>query len=116
MTNGSGFTAGIRKLALTAAIALAAGTAPMEVPQLRFDTFVQALRAAENGAGVLLASLPLAATALSQGSLTRLSDQAVTMEGGYWISWDQSGPDFAERNLLVDLICVEPRRAKSSPA
>jgi peptide/nickel transport system substrate-binding protein len=29
MTNGSGFTAGIRKLALTAAIALAAGTAPM---------------------------------------------------------------------------------------
>jgi LysR family transcriptional regulator, glycine cleavage system transcriptional activator len=88
----------------------AAGTAPMEVPQLRFDTFVQALRAAENGAGVLLASLPLAATALVQGSLTRLSDQAVTMEGGYWISWDQSGPDFAERNLLVDLICVQGRR------
>ena len=29
MTNGSGFTAGIRKLALTAAIALASGTAPM---------------------------------------------------------------------------------------
>jgi LysR family glycine cleavage system transcriptional activator len=86
----------------------AAGAAPMAVPQLRFDTFVQALRAAEAEAGILLASLPLAEASLAAGKLVRLAGPAVTMDDGYWISWDARKPDFAERALLVDLICRRP--------
>jgi len=84
----------------------AEGAPPMDVPHLRFDTFVQALRAAESGAGVLLASLPLSAGALASGSLTQLTAETLTMEAGYWITWDRSGPDFAERDALIGLLCA----------
>jgi len=83
----------------------AAGLQPMDVPHLRFDTFVQALRAAESGAGVLLASLPLSAGAVATGSLVRLSEETLTMEAGYWITWERAGPDFAERETLIALLC-----------
>ncbi|RYE54137.1 MAG: hypothetical protein EOP18_07970, partial [Rhizobiaceae bacterium] len=68
-------------------------------------TFVQALRAAESGAGILLASLPLSAGALASGSLVRLTGETLTMEAGYWITWDRTGPDFAERDALTALLC-----------
>lgn len=84
----------------------AAGLPPMDVPHLRFDTFVQALRAAESGAGVLLASLPLSAGALGTDSLIRLTDEVLTMEAGYWITWERTGPDFAERDVLITLLCA----------
>ena len=41
-------------------------------PHLRFDSFIAALAAAEAGAGVLLASLPLAAAALTAGRVVLL--------------------------------------------
>jgi LysR family glycine cleavage system transcriptional activator len=70
-------------------------------PVLRFDTFVQALRAAEAGAGVLLGSLPLCADALQSGRLVRLDERTLRMEGGYWISWARNRPPFVERDTLV---------------
>lgn len=84
----------------------AEGASPMDVPHLRFDTFVQALRAAESGAGVLLGSLPLSSGALTSGSLTRLTEETLTMEAGYWITWDRSRPDYAERDALIGLFCA----------
>jgi LysR family transcriptional regulator, glycine cleavage system transcriptional activator len=86
--------------------AMTAGEAPPPVPLLRFDTFVQALRAAEAGAGILLASLALCQGSLAAGRLVRLTDRMLHMEGNYWISWPQNRPAFAERQVLVD--CLAP--------
>ena len=82
----------------------AAGEPPMEVPHLRFDTFVQALRAAEMGGGVLLTSLPLSVDSIASGKLVRLTERSLTMEAGYWITWERTGPDFAERKALIELL------------
>lgn len=84
---------------------IAMGMPPANVPLLRFDTFVQALRAAEAGAGALLASLPLASAALGAGTLRRLTAESLPMEAGYWITWQRNRPDFAERSTLVDCLC-----------
>lgn len=77
-----------------------AGAAPV----LRFDTFVQALRAAEAGAGVLLGSLPLCQAALRAGSLVCLDDRTLDMEAGYWITWLRQRPSFAERAVLIETV------------
>ena len=71
---------------------------------LRFDTFVQSLRAAEAGAGVLLGSLALCANAIAAGRLQRLTERTLRMEAGYWISWARSHPAFAEQRGLVDCL------------
>lgn len=85
---------------------------PSLAPVLRFDTFVQALRAAEAGAGVLLASLALSADAISSGKLRSLSGRTLQMEEGYWITWPRSRPAFAERPHLVEcLVSPNPERA-----
>lgn len=80
------------------------GAAPPPVPLLRFDTFVQSLRAAEAGSGVLLASLALCHGALTSGRLVRLTDRTLRMEAGYWISWPRSRPAFAEQQPLIDCL------------
>lgn len=68
---------------------------------VRFDTFVQALSAAEAGVGVLLGSLALCAPALARGSLVRLDERTLRMESAYWISWARDRPHFAERETLL---------------
>lgn len=73
-------------------------------PMLRFDTFVQSLRAAEAGAGVLLGSLPLCTDAIQSGRLRRLTEQSMRMEGGYWITWPRNRPPFAERVPLIECL------------
>lgn len=82
----------------------AMGEPPPPTPVLRFDTFVQSLRAAEAGAGVLLASLALSADAIRSGKLQLLTERTLKMEGGYWISWPRNRPAFAERPQLVDCL------------
>lgn len=74
---------------------------PPSAPMLRFDTFAQSLRAAEAGAGVLLASLTLSAEAINLGKLQRLTKQTLQMEEGYWLTWPRSRPAFAEQPKLV---------------
>ena len=54
-------------------------------PQLRFDSFVSALSAAEAGAGVLLASLPLAAASLDAGRVVRLEPRCLKPAASYWM-------------------------------
>ncbi|MBR2689799.1 MAG: LysR family transcriptional regulator [Aquamicrobium sp.] len=82
----------------------AMGEPPGPTPLLRFDTFVQSLRAAEAGAGVLLGSLALCANAIAAGRLQRLTERTLRMEAGYWISWARSHPAFAEQRGLVDCL------------
>lgn len=82
----------------------AAAELPGPTPLLRFDTFVQSLRAAEAGAGVLLGSLALCANAIAAGRLKRLTDRTLHMEPGYWISWARSHPAFAEQRDLVECL------------
>ncbi|HET7411457.1 MAG TPA: LysR substrate-binding domain-containing protein [Pararhizobium sp.] len=77
------------------------GEPPSPLPLLRFDTFVQALRAAEEGAGALLGSLALCRASLDSGRLLRLTDGSLRMETGYWITWPQGRSGFAERNALL---------------
>ena len=52
---------------------------------MRFDTFTAALSAAEAGAGVLLASLPLVQPHLKGQRLVRLSQSVLPSENSYWI-------------------------------
>ncbi|CAN7599108.1 LysR family transcriptional regulator [Rhizobium rhizogenes] len=73
---------------------------------LRFDTFVQAMRAAESGAGVLLGSLPLCLRAIQTGSLMCLTDQVLRMQDGYWVTRLRSRPTFAERGILTEILCA----------
>jgi LysR family transcriptional regulator, glycine cleavage system transcriptional activator len=54
-------------------------------PHLRFDSFIAALAAAEAGAGVLLASLPLAFTSLTAGRVVRLGALALRPTASYWL-------------------------------
>ncbi|MDI4638495.1 MULTISPECIES: LysR family transcriptional regulator [Halomonadaceae] len=60
--------------------------APGPMPVVRLDSLVQALRAAEAGAGVLLGSLPLCASALASGRLHRASQETLPMAEGYWLT------------------------------
>ncbi|MEK0085839.1 LysR family transcriptional regulator [Benzoatithermus flavus] len=55
-------------------------------PRLRFDTLVTALAAAKAGAGVLLASLPLAEAELASGALVRLSPRELRTASGHWLA------------------------------
>lgn len=84
--------------------AIATGAEPPPVPLLRFDTFSQALAAAEAGAGVLLGSLPLCRTSLAAGRITRLEHRSLPMEATYWVAWHIDRPSFPEFDPLMDLL------------
>lgn len=77
---------------------------------LRFDTFVQALTAAEAGAGVLLGSLPLCQPALEAGRLLRLEGKTLSMEAGYWVVWPAVRTQFREFETLINIL-TSPRPA-----
>lgn len=61
------------------------GTTTGPAPHLRFDSFIAALAAAEAGAGVLLASLPLAAASLAAGRVVRLASESLRPAASYWL-------------------------------
>jgi LysR family glycine cleavage system transcriptional activator len=81
---------------------------PPPVPMLRFDTFVQALRAAEAGSGVLLGSLPLCQSALEAGRLVRLEGRTLPMETGYWVVSSAARTQFREFETLMNIL-TSPR-------
>ena len=84
--------------------AITTGMPAPQVPLLRFDTFGQALLAAEAGAGVLLGSLPLCRASLRAGRLVRLEDDSLGMEAGYWIVRPLERPQFREFRVLIDVL------------
>jgi LysR family glycine cleavage system transcriptional activator len=86
----------------------ATGAPTPPLPALRFDTFVQALRAAEAGAGVMLASLQLCQSALRGKRLRRLTRQSVKMESGYWITWPISHAHFSQQEAMARCLTDAP--------
>ena len=83
---------------------IAMNAPPPPVPLLRFDTFVQALLAAEAGTGVLLGSLPLCRAALNAGRLVRLERKSLPMKAGYWVVWPVGRPRFPEFETLMNIL------------
>lgn len=69
-----------------------AGVAPPSRIVIRFDSFLPALEAARAGAGMLLASLPLAHGALGAGDVQRLSEVVLTVSGGHWVTYAPEAP------------------------
>jgi len=55
-------------------------------PTHKFDSFVTALEAAKQGAGILLGSRPLADAALRDGHLVTLSDFALSSGTGHYLT------------------------------
>lgn len=74
-------------------------------PLLSFDSFVTALEAARNGAGVLLASRPLVDASLADGGLERLSDIELSGDAGHFIT-HAAGRNFSslQREVLAWLL------------
>jgi len=73
------------------------------------------LRAAEAGAGILLASLALSGEAIAAGRLERLTERTLRMEAGYWITWPRDRPALAERPHLVDCLALPNGNFPVSP-
>lgn len=64
----------------------AAGIAPPVRTAHKFDTFVTAMQAAREGAGVVLGSRPLADAALHEGSLVALSEFQLRSGAGHYLT------------------------------
>jgi len=76
--------------------AAAFGIPTTPVPHLRFDTQLSALAAAKAGLGVVLASLPLCAEALENGTLLRLDESSLSHHESYWLL---AGPKAVSRDV-----------------
>ncbi|AXI48335.1 LysR family transcriptional regulator [Sulfitobacter sp. SK012] len=74
------------------------------IPRLRFDSFSAALSAAVSGAGVLLASLPLAAPLLEQGKLVRASEFVMEPQETYWMIAHKDGLTKSQWDNVVDCL------------
>jgi DNA-binding transcriptional LysR family regulator len=85
--------------------AAATGEPPLGEPVLRFDSMITAMNAARAGAGVLLASLPLARGELANRSLITLSDRHLPMAGGYWLTWPARHGWRAHDDAIVSTLC-----------
>lgn len=85
--------------------AATSGDAADPVPALRFDSLAAALAAARQGCGVLLASLPLAASDLAAGSLVQLGDRTLTPPETYWILAGTETVSPRQWSMLTALLC-----------
>lgn len=81
------------------------GPFPGPPPHLRFDSFIAALTAAESGAGMVLASLPLAATSLNAGRVQRLSAPCLTPAPSYWLLAPPAQCSENRWRILTRLFC-----------
>jgi LysR family glycine cleavage system transcriptional activator len=89
------------------------GDAAPPVPRWRFDSFVAALAAARAGLGVILGSLPLCAAELRDGTLVRLSEDALTLEDGYWMTAHADQLPSRQWTQMKDCLC-QPAVADSA--
>lgn len=74
-------------------------------PVARFDSFTSALAAARAGAGVLLASLPLAEPDLASGALLRLEAPDLRPEASYWLVAQPAAVSPRQWQALRDGFC-----------
>lgn len=85
----------------------AVGEPLVKTPHLRFDSFITALEAAKAGAGLLLASLPLAHSALTSGTLVGLSDQNHVMAAGAWLIWPKTLHKTRDHQIILETLCAD---------
>lgn len=88
----------------------------VRTPQYRFESFGQALNAAEAGAGVLLGSIPLCQQAIASKRLVRLSEESLEPGEGYWLTSMPARPDHRAWSQLADMFCEHPRRKGTQSA
>lgn len=81
------------------------GDAAPPAPRYRFDSMVAALAAARAGLGVMLGSLPLCAADLADGALVRLSNEALVLEDGYWMTARDDTVPARQWQALVAALC-----------
>lgn len=81
---------------------------PGPAPHLRFDSFAAALAAAADGAGVLLASLPLAQSLIDAGQLCRLSPRTLAPAQSYWLLAAPARLSEGQWKSLTRLFCAAP--------
>ena len=81
------------------------GDIGVPVPFIRFDSLAAALAAAEAGAGVLLASLPMCQRSLESGRTVRVSEQSLEPEETYWMLAHREAVSRREWELLVETFC-----------
>lgn len=86
--------------------AAALGEAPVRTPHLRFDSFITALEAACAGAGMILASLPLAEAALRSGAVVLLTDRLHSMSAGAWLVWPENRQKGRDHDVIVNTLCT----------
>jgi len=78
-------------------------------PALVFDSFVVALEAAKAGAGVVLASRPLADAILAEGRLRPLSDIELAGERGHFVTCPAGRALAPHEQAVLDWILDEAR-------
>ncbi|MBX3576891.1 MAG: LysR family transcriptional regulator [Rhizobiaceae bacterium] len=95
----------------------AAGMAPEPAPTHKADTFVAALEAARQGAGVLLGSRPLVDASLRDGVLVTLSDFVLGSDAGHHLTAPTGGGlSYAEDALRQWLVTqFQAQRAGGAP-
>lgn len=89
--------------------AAACGVAPPKSPSIRYDVFAHALKAAEEGAGVLLASMELVGDVIASGRLVKLPEPSWRMEEGYWLTWSPAQSALRDHATIVDVLCGPAR-------
>lgn len=77
------------------------------IPQIRMDTMNGTIAAAKAGQGVALASLPLCAAELAEGSLVPLGDDVFEHNETYWLVADRSAIGRRQWQALCDVL-VQP--------
>jgi LysR family glycine cleavage system transcriptional activator len=66
---------------------------PADSKVTRLDSMIAVVRAVEQGIGAALVPVPLADQWFSQGTITRLFDEELVAESGYYLVWDEDPAD-----------------------
>lgn len=68
-------------------------TLPADSKVTRLDSMIAVVRAVEQGIGAALVPVPLADLWFSQGTITRLFDEELVADSGYYLVWDKERQD-----------------------
>jgi LysR family glycine cleavage system transcriptional activator len=82
----------------------AQGVGIKDLPQGRisFDSVGHAMKAARQGLGVVLGSVPLASESLQSGRLRRLDLPELKTKDGYWLTWPEDRAKSKKQRALLD--------------
>ncbi len=79
-----------------------AGIKDLPQGQISFDSVGHAMKAARQGLGVVLGSVPLAAESLQSGRLRRLDLPELRTKDGYWLTWPEDRAKSKKQRALLD--------------